>query len=783
MFRRILKKDLKRKKTMNVVLLLFVILCSMFAAASVNNIIAVTGGIDHYFELAEMPDVIVEIEAYSENDAVEKILALPSVKDYKISRALLIMSSKNFSLNGERMNNFISPVVVFPENEILNSFDGENRKIESVEEGSFYASAVFTQDIDLEEGDEVVLNVGGLSLPLRYAGQLKNAQAGTTESSDPFLLVNSRDYDRIDSEEDAHVMFLRDIGINNADLDELEAAAEEDDSITVRTRDSYREGFLYDMIAAYVMMAISIMLLVTVFVVLKFSIGFTIAEDFREIGVMKAVGIDNWSIRRLYMIKYMAIAVVGALIGFACSLPLTDLMLETVSKNMVLGGEHSSLMGLLSSVGVVAVILLFCYLSTRRVKKLSPIDAVRSGQTGERFKKRSLLKLGRSRLPSTGFLAFNDVLSAPKQFCIITLVFALNLLMITTMSVFSLTLRDESIHQFFDIPESDACILEPMMLRDMLIDQSSAEKTIEDTEKLLRENDMPGSCTVTLFVRGKAFKDGTQAKLRFGVLKGHTEDKLTVDEGSLPQKDDEVMLTVSAMEELGAEIGDRITAQIGDREYEFIITGRHSTFQSKVVFLNKDFDMGSVPTNGTVGVQIKFDGDPDREQVEKNIERLRELMDTDKVVTISEMIKSFTGISDMLDAIKQMMIIITVIVTAMIAVLMERSFISKEKSEIALMKAVGVSSGSIIAQHTLRFVIVSLLACVISGAVLMPLSDLLMNRICLLIGDVSGIKCVFDPIEVFVIAPLLIVGVTAASSFLTALYTRTIKASDTASIE
>ena len=42
MFWSILKKDLKRKKTMNVVLLLFVVLCSMFASASVNNIIAVT---------------------------------------------------------------------------------------------------------------------------------------------------------------------------------------------------------------------------------------------------------------------------------------------------------------------------------------------------------------------------------------------------------------------------------------------------------------------------------------------------------------------------------------------------------------------------------------------------------------------------------------------------------------------------------------------------------------------------------------------------------------------
>ena len=49
MFFRILKKDLKRKKTMNVILLLFVVLAAMFVASSVNNIITVTNGLDYYF--------------------------------------------------------------------------------------------------------------------------------------------------------------------------------------------------------------------------------------------------------------------------------------------------------------------------------------------------------------------------------------------------------------------------------------------------------------------------------------------------------------------------------------------------------------------------------------------------------------------------------------------------------------------------------------------------------------------------------------------------------------
>lgn len=52
-----------------------------------------------------------------------------------------------------------------------------------------------------------------------------------------------------------------------------------------------------------------------------------------------------------------------------------------------------------------------------------------------------------------------------------------------------------------------------------------------------------------------------------------------------------------------------------------------------------------------------------------------------------------------------------------------------------------------------------------------------------MVGDVSDLKCDFDPLEIFVICPAILIGVTVIGSFLTALYTKTIKASDTASIE
>ena len=783
MFWRILKKDLKRKKTMNIILLLFVILCSMFAAAAVNNIIAVTGGIEHYFDMAGVPDVTVL--TLGENDAEERIAELTCVKEIKTEHCLDVFSS-SFKHNGKKLDNFANSARLISDSEMaINYFDESSSIIKSVDKGCFYATAPFLQDIDIKEGDEVELDVGDSHLTLKFMGRFKGALFGSQKSDSPCLIINSADYNRLDKEQAAHIMDYKQLYINTSNVDEIKELAKDYDRVFVTVREESKNIYLYDMLSAYALMIISVVLMFTGFVVLRFTIGFTISEEFHEIGVMKAVGIDNNSIRSLYIVKYLAIAVIGTLIGYFCSIPLGDMMMKTVSENMVLGSESGAFMGILSSGLVVIIILLFCYSCTRRVNRLSPIDAVRNGQTGERFRKRSLLRLGRSKLPSTAFLSVNDFLSSPKQFSVITVVFTLCILLMTIMSNFALTLKSEKLLRFFDLPSSEAHIMDTEMIGELMTDLSDHKRIIAQTEKLLADNGMPGKCTMTLGAQLEASHKDKTAKLNFRITKGETTDTLRADKGSPPQKADEIIVTENTLVNLGAEIGDRVTTVINDKEYEFIITGTFSTFvnPTNAAFLYKDFDLGHLPASNVMGVQIHFDGSPDKERINQNIEKLKSLLESDKVYTTSDFINNFTGMSDTINSIKKIMMILTVIVTAMIVILMERSFIAKEKSEIALMKAVGVTDGSIAAQHTLRFVIASILACILSTAVLMPISNVMMNWVGNMIGDISGLKCDFDPLEIFVICPEILIGVTVIGSYLTALYTKTIKASDTASIE
>jgi len=783
MLLRILKKDLKRKKTMNIILLLFVIMCSMFAAASVNNIFAVTGGIDSYFNKAGVPDLMLSLPYGSELG--KEIASLPSVTDVKEEHHLTVLDSGCFMLNGRKFDNFtnVAHMINSSERAII-YFDENNDELAEPEKGEFYATSVFSNDSDLKPGDTVALKTGSTELLLKYKGRFKPAVYGQSSTDYPYLMLNEEDFKAC--EKDPVFLHWAEnlLFIETSDPEGVAAEYDGIPDVWYDTRDERKDIYFYDMVAAYLMMIISIVLMLTGFVMLRFTIGFTISEEFREIGVMKAIGINSGSIRRIYIVKYLAIAIIGSVIGFFCSLPLSAVMLKNISENMVFDSSNSIVMGLISSAAIILLIMLFCYFCTRKVRKLSPIDAVRSGQTGERFGKKSIMHLGRSRLPSTGFLAANDVLSARKQFIIISLIFALCILLMTIISNSAETLKSNSITGLFGVPDSDITIGDISSLEDVFSGKGM-KATVERYNKFFAENNIPASSSISIGGEYETFCGSKKSRLLYIISQGVSDDEFTVDEGSIATRPDEVTLTRKAMELTGAGIGDRIKVNIGGKERELIVTGSFSTFVGggSAARLCSEYEHDVDKINNSFGVQVKLTGSRDKEAVEKYVRELKKLMNTEKVYSNGEMVETVTGISSTMTSIKRLMMILTVIVTALIVVLMERSFISKEKSEIALMKAIGISSGSIIMQHVLRFVITAALAAAAASAAVLPLSSLVLNWMFSMIGDIRGVSPDFNAAEIFVFCPLILITVALVSSALTALYMKKITASDTASIE
>ena len=790
MYLNILKKDLKRKKTMNIIVMLFVILSAMFASSSVNNIIAVSNGLDYYFEKAGMTDYFI-ITLDNQNSDMEKTLENePSVTDFRRERTVFA-DSTNFRRNGKKLADMSgSSFIMSIDDTKLNYFDSSNEIITEVERGKVYVTGDAARNSGIAVGDRFTIELGETKLEVEYAGFTKDAFLGSPFMSNSRFILNKADYETIVADERAKGSAGSIYYVNTDDMNALEKVFAGMNGILFDgSREQMKTSYIMSILVAALLLIVSVCLILVAFVVLRFTIRFTLEEEFREIGVMKAIGIKNSSIRALYLVKYLGIAVIGALIGFFCSIPFGDMLLASVSETMVLGSKNSIAVALLCCIVVVGIIMLFCWGSTGRVKKLSPIDAVRSGQTGERFRKKSIMHLGKSRLGTTGFLALNDVLSSKKRYGVITTVFSILLLLVMILANTANTLSGEQLLFLFGTTKSDAYITLPSEISEAMGYLENADENIRSSldrlEKTLADNGMPAKTHVERMYQIPVSFGREKMNVMFQYCPQTRASDYVYEKGTAPLYANEIAVTPLIAERLGANIGDTVKLTVNGEERECIITALFQSFGQlgKCARLHESFDVKDLALASAYSFQIDFDDHPDAAETDRRIEKLKEIYDTKNVFNTSEFVNDSTGAADTIKAVKDMMLIITILIVMLIAVLMERSFISREKAEIALMKAVGFSSGSVILHHTIRFAIVACLSSLLAGALCLPLTKLTIDPIMGIMGAVNGVGYEIKAAEIFGLYPLIMLAVTILAAFITALYTKSIKSSDTSDIE
>ena len=787
MYMRILRKDLKRKKTMNCILLLFVLISTMFASSSVNNIVSVMGGLDHYFEKAGMSDYfILARDVPGESEISQTLDVSENVSDYRCEK-VIFGTADNIRKDGKRAIDFSNTAFFMSIDDIkLNFFDGLGEPITSIEQGKVYLPAWTAKDGNIEIGDELDISFGDNSVKVEYAGIIKDALLGSPFVGIPRIILNDNDYRALTA---GDVKKNYGGSIYYIDTDDTDALAAETADLpnVMLTLDisTVKQAYLIDIVVAAMMLIVSVCLILIAFSVLKFTIGFTLTEEFREIGVMKALGLKNSSIRGLYLVKYLGISVIGSAIGYAASIPFGNMMLMSVGERIVLGNDNEIFIGILCAVAVVLIIMGFCHRCTGRIKKMSPIDAVRSGQTGERFRKKGILSLSKSKLSARSFLPLNDVLSAPKQYGMITAIFTFCMLLVMIMANTANTLKSDSLLFLTSVKESDLYYSDSASFMEVIGGVKTIDEAKKEIEDELAKNGMPAKVTFEPWYKLPVKTEYNSLNLTMLHNKDTKCSDYVYSEGTPPQNAHEIALTPQIAEKLGVGIGDEVSITIGDMTEEYMVSALFISFNymGEIGRLHESVDMSGVSVSSALPFQISFDDHPDDKTIEERKEKLKDIFDNDLVFNTEEFVEDYTGAADTVTAVKNLVFVIGIVIILLISILMERSFISKEKSEIALMKAMGFKNRSVVAHHSMRFVISAVIAGILSCVLCLPLTKLTMNPIFGMMGAISGVVYTIKPLEIFVVYPLIMVAITIVGASLTALYTRTIKASDTADIE
>ena len=785
---RILKKDLKRKKTMNVILFLFIILATMFVASGINNVVTVMNGTDYYLDKAGVKDfVIITMGDHAVGALDEMLQSEAAVKDYSKECVVFGAQDNITAEDGSSVETKNTTIFQSIEDSAIKFFDRDNQEIAHIAPGHIYVSGSFMEENGFEEGDKICLQHSGVEMTLIMDGSAKDALLGSDFMGNTRFILSGADMQVLLEQEEIYEHYRGEICyIATDDVKAVKTALTDVTGVAFDgSRATIRMCYVMDMIVAFVMLILSVCLIVVSFVVLKFSITFTIMEEFREIGVMKAIGLSNHKIRSLYITKYLMMAVVGAVIGFGASIPFGNMLIASVSKKMVLGSDNAILINLMGSVAVVFVILLFAYLCTGKVSKAAPLDAIRSGQTGERYRNRSVLRIHKAPVSNALFMAVNDILSSPKRFLTILISFGICTLFVLILVNTTATMKSPNLIETFGT-ETDLYATDVGAVMDDMNTNTKEgmRKRLDGMAGERGENGMPAKLCIELQYKYPVSFEGNDYVLTCQQGLGTEISAYTFTEGAMPQNANEIAITPQISEMTGAKIGDILTIHYGQEDLDCMVTAYFQTMNQlgEVIRLHEDAPTDFAYISSAMSYQIDFTDAPTQEEIELRKERIKDLYDNDKVMNATEYCIDCISVVDTLEGVQYLLLGITLVVVILVTILMERSFIADEKSQIAILKAIGFRDGAVIKWHVWRFGLVAFASVILAAAVSIPMTDLCISPIFGMMGA-TDVDYYIDPLRIFLVYPEIVLAVTVMTAWLIALYTKSIKSSDTANIE
>ena len=774
----ILKKDLKRKKTMNVILLLFIIMAATFLASSVNNLITITGAVDHFLEMANTPDQLIVMTGEEQRLPMDDFLEQCSaVREYGVADVLVLTDESIEILDsakepGKRQydrGNTLS-LGTAPQN-FLKVFDEEGNPL-VLNAGEIALTKNQIDRNNLQTGDKIRIKNGDITLDFILVGVAKDAVFDSEMMGFKRAFISDIDYETLMDDSIQNNFHTLIYSVNYLDKDKFQEEYKNNDFQIISNIDkaTVKMCYIFDMLIAAILIIVSVCLILIAFLILRFTIVFTIQEDYKEIGIMKAIGIKDLSIKGIYMLKYFAIALLGAFLGLILSFPFQKVLISKAITNIVVTDvESNEVVNVLCAVAVVLIVLLFCYGSAGKIKKISAIEAIRRGSNGERYRTKTSINLFKRKhmLPAI-YLAWNDIFSHVKQYLVLAIIFCIGTLLIQLPLTAIHTLKDDSVIRNLSMQEADVFINNRNMEKYIMEkDDSLVRSDMKGIEKKFADNGLSAKVWVEIGYTIPCYGNNPDDIHNFYTIQqiGKEEDDYDLISGRMPVLDNEVMITEKTAATFEVEIGDSVYFKNGDKTDEFVITG---IYQSMINMgdgfrVSKSAKLDYHYISGVFSMEALVDCDLSTEELK---EKTQEIFPDYEISTPREFANSMIGgIMDTMDTFKIFIIGMVLIINILITVLMMKTLITREHGEIAMLKSIGFRNKTIRGWQSTRIILI-LFTAILTGTVMSKiLAPFTISPIFAMMGATS-IKLVTEPLEAYVMIPIILIITTGLAAYL-----------------
>lgn len=778
MLLQILKKDMMKRKGVNMILFLFITLSTVFLASSINNIMVISSAVDYYMDYAHVPAVNIIMNSKEDihkiNDWLDQKKDKGDIDDYQYN-TILEISDKSVTMKKDgktsAFDNKGASLFLSTDNvDYCKVFDTDGKKVH-LQKGEIAISVNIQDKTNLQVGDSLIIHQNGIEKELMIKAIVKDAAYGSDMVGMIRFMLSQEDYNDYEKVSSQLGLYYinSDLGSKIADQMNNEGFQGIMNTITI---DTYKLVYSFDMIMAGLLILIGVCLILIALLVLRFTLVFSLEEQYQEIGILKAIGLRNYAIKKIYLVKYLAIVIVGSTIGAFISVPVSQMMIESVNKNMIMASSELNIgINILCALFIIGLVLAFCYLCTRKLNKVSAITAIRGGYTGERFHNGRGLSLSHfSHLPVSLYLGFNDITSHVTRYIVLIITFCISFILITIpLNTINTMNSSEMVRKFQLDPDTSVCVRQ--------IEEGESEKynnsktLMEGVKRLQREMKEKGyeaqMTALPIYFISYETKDSTTKNNIMSIqVLGKERSYAEYSEGKAPMLENEIAFSQTIMKENSWVIGDYVSATINGEKKDFVITGAYSDYMQlgKSARLNPLVNCEKEMMFDYWAIMVDLDIDKSQSEVAK-------MMQTEfpnyEWRTVQDMVnQNVGGIQDMLSQFLLPMTGLLCAVIMLITLLMEKLFITREKGEIAMMKSVGFRQATIRHWQLMRMIFVAFVSMIISIPLSLISNQYLLKPIFAIMGADVAIQV--NPLQAYLIYPgILLIGIMVATAIAT----------------
>ena len=662
------------------------------------------------------------------------------VEEYRLDSCMYMVGT--FSYNGGQMN---GQFIFMDKQTAISRTIG---KAEIVEEGNLtsgvYLPMLYKSD-DYRIGKTIELTIGSHPVTYTVCGFFNSVMMGSHNCALTQIILTQDKHAELEESNYAFQTTLCSVRLNEKSTNltyeaKIKAVVSENFPNTQMASNCYdivaQSRYISQGICSAIMSVMAFFVLLIALVVIVSNIINYIQVNIKNLGALKAAGYTSGQLVLSLLLQFLGLTFIAAIIGAALSyalFPAINIMM-IAQTGIPYAIRFLPLPVIISLIILGGTVALPVWLSARRIKKIEPIVALRSGVQTHNFKK-NRVPLEKTKAPLNIALALKTTLSGVKH----NITVCITMLVLSLVVVFSGLMSENIIVDmtpFLNLivgETADSAINVQVDAEDDFLEVLNSDSR---TEKVYLYNSLNVSHVGGVELMATLCDDFSKANNQSVVFKGR-----------FPKFDNEIAIAAKYAKEKGFEVGNEIDITANGKTEKYLISGFTQITNNlgrDCLLTRQGYERLGELTSVTYYINLTEGTDIDafNEEMKGNFSG-----SVNGIINVLATVEAAGSVYvSLMTIIVIAILVLSAIIIAFVLYLLVRTLLNNKKRDYGILKSFGFTTKQLILQTALSFmpaiILSTVVGIIVSCLVINPLMSLFLS-------SMGIVKCTFNIPAVF----------------------------------